>query len=208
MLKIVEISRHYERRKQQTPQGDEARAAIARLPKDQRIAFDAIIADGHQPGSPEFNKIFWATGGENADATLEARQGKMRQRRQGLPAKPNGAVRPRGTFRALTRDPRYRINRWGEVVGPMGKTLVWSWDLMTGVPSVKVGGKARSILSLLQDAEFQRRKESRAAPKPAPTTNNLFERAAEDPEATPPPPGYNSWEEARAEDPEQYEISE
>lgn len=137
-----------------------------------------------------------------ADA-LAARQQAMKDRRTALPPKPEGKVSPRGKFRVLSRDSRYRINKHGEVIGPQGTTLRWDWDLKTAIPSVKVGGKRCSILSLLQDVGFQKRKESKARPKPAPTANDSFEAAAEDPEANP-PKGFNSWDEARAEDPETY----
>jgi hypothetical protein len=140
-------------------------------------------------------------------AALETKQKEMRERRQSVPPKPDGVVRPRGTFRPLSYDSRYRINKWGEVIGPHGTSLTWAWDLLTAIPSVKIAGKSRSILSLLQDVGFQKRKERKTVPKPAPTVNDGFEAAAEDPEANP-PKGYDSWAEARAEEPEMHGQAE
>ncbi len=137
---------------------------------------------------------------------LEAKQKAMLERKK-LPPKPAGVVSPRGKFRPLARDARYRINQHGEVVGPQGKTLKWEWDLVTGVPYVKVGGRRARILSLLQDAGFQKTKDRPSTPKAPPAFNDTFEAGAEDPEANP-PQGYDSWAEARAEDPETYGMSE
>jgi hypothetical protein len=145
----------------------------------------------------------WKQAQEILSKSLAAKQEAMKARLQSLPEKPKGSIRPRGIFRALSCDCRYRINKWGEVVGPLGESLQWKWDLLTAIPSVKIGGKKKSILSLLQDVGFQKRKERKTVPKPAPVVNDAAEAAAEDPEANP-PKGFDSWAEAQGEDPETF----
>lgn len=181
-----------------TPQG------IGRLEQifSERVADDLfMLAARHGADSPEVLRAI-----ETAEK-LAAKQAQMKERRTALPPKPAGTVRPRGKFRALSKDSRYRINKWGEVVGPQGKTLSWNWDLLSAIPSVTIGGNKCSILSLLQDAGFQKRKERPTKPTQEPTVNDSFEAMAEDPELHP-PKGFESLAEAQAEEPETYGVVE